>query len=504
MSRPIRSGGKINEPYQLARCFCFGWSHVLNSVGACARCTAKTYTFCANEFYWCPFTGTRTIRYGANNTFKYIVKTGGATCNNDSLLGYDCSLESTNNTPAPTPKPSPTPTKSAPTPTAIPVATINIQSPASGSSASSSITLKGQAGSQWVNIAAYDANNLATKLSGDVAPSNGSYSLAVDTTKLANGTAKIAVIAFSVAAGQSGGTSSESDINLYVQNNAPAPSPVATPKPTPAPTPTPTATQASTLPVGGPGGYSKLAFADSFGSSKSGATVTSVSQFNPSTSYGPTGKGWDRWMQGWGQSASTAANIAMMSDHLEIYPTNSSQPGFIASHFEILPEGSQRIYYEIRGTTGRGGYNGGSTTWPAYWLYSGNEGGATNNNAELDIMETYTDQAWGTKADSQGKYTNYFVSTTHTHGAATVESLVSPTPGDVTTNYNVYGVEVYRGSDPKTIMWTTYFNGVRTQTSTKPLLWDSSAPTILLGWNPGSTAESPAVMKIDYVRVWTK
>ena len=55
-------------------------------------------------------------------------------------------------------------------------------------------------------------------------------------------------------------------------------------------------------PVGGPGGYvAPPLLNDSFGSAKPGANITSLSQFNPSTPYGPSGIGWDRYMKGWSE-----------------------------------------------------------------------------------------------------------------------------------------------------------------------------------------------------------
>lgn len=40
----------------------------------------KTWSFCANDMQYCSFTGTRTVRYGANGVFNVRVLTGGTKC----------------------------------------------------------------------------------------------------------------------------------------------------------------------------------------------------------------------------------------------------------------------------------------------------------------------------------------------------------------------------------------------------------------------------------------
>jgi hypothetical protein len=122
----------------------------------------------------------------------------------------------------------------------VPANTLNVLSPAGGSTIASATLFKGQAGSQWVNIAAFDGNNLSNKISGDTTPVNGSYALSIDSTKLANGSGLVAIVAFSVPAGQAGGTSAEVDTKIYVQNatTPPTPAPTITSNPTPTQTPT--------------------------------------------------------------------------------------------------------------------------------------------------------------------------------------------------------------------------------------------------------------------------
>lgn len=251
-------------------------------------------------------------------------------------------------------------------------------------------------------------------------------------------------------------------------------------------------------PVGGPGGYAKLVYEDSFGFAKPGATITDVSQFNPSTPYGAHGSGWDLWMKAYGEAPGVSAKVKMQSDHLELLPTDGPA-GNVVSHFEPTPTDTTSYYIEMRVVTGRGPL---SATWPALWLFSGNEPTANNQQSEIDIMETYTDQTIGPR-DPDGLYTHYFASTSHDTGGATPEGpLWTIATVDVTTTWNVYGTELRMSGG--TMYWDVYFNGSKTATSKVGLKWNSSAPAIIIGWNPGSDPVSPAIMKLDYVRVWEK
>jgi hypothetical protein len=112
--------------------------------------------------------------------------------------------------------------------------TLTISSPVANAAVSGTINVTGSAGSEWVNVAAYDVNG--NKIGSDVTPSGGSYSISVNTTLLANGSDEIQVTAFSVPAGQSGGTSATADVTVNVNNNA-----------APSPTPTPTSTSALSI-----------------------------------------------------------------------------------------------------------------------------------------------------------------------------------------------------------------------------------------------------------------
>jgi hypothetical protein len=96
----------------------------------------------------------------------------------------------------------------------------SIVSPMNGASVSGMVSIHGAAGAAWVNVAAFDPSDNYAKVAADVVPQGGAFSLALDTTQFANGMVTIAVMAFSVPAGGTGGTSSEIDLALTVDNSS--------------------------------------------------------------------------------------------------------------------------------------------------------------------------------------------------------------------------------------------------------------------------------------------
>jgi hypothetical protein len=376
--------------------------------------------------------------------------------------------------------------------TSSPTYAISISSPTSGSMVHGSIQISGSA-SGFLNLEVFDSNG--TMLARTIPNTDGTFSAIVDTSALSNGTQSLKIDAWDSAAGQTFNHTDEVLLSLNVQNAGGPVTPPPTPMPTPTPTPSPGG--GSSVPMGGPGGYTNMKMNDSFGSSKAGANITSLSQFN-SGSYGASGSGWDDHMCAWDFGK---AKLAMSSDHLEIYPTNGGS-GFISSRFEYLPTGNQRVYYEIRATTGRGDQGG--PTWPAFWFFAGNEPGSRNAQSEFDLMETYMTQQWGPYDSAAGGWAQHFVVTSHPNANSTLDSYSISTPGiDITITYNVYGCEVYRGSDGN-LHYDIYFNGQLQKSPTQGLPWNSTPPSLFLGWNPGSSPWSPAIMKIDYVKAWVK
>ena len=87
-----------------------------------------------------------------------------------------------------------------------------VTSPAQNATASSTFTVSGTAGTQWVNVAIYSGS---TKLSSDVTPSGGKWSATVKMGTL-TGAQTLTVMAFSVAAGQSGGTSTSASLTVTI------------------------------------------------------------------------------------------------------------------------------------------------------------------------------------------------------------------------------------------------------------------------------------------------
>ena len=87
-----------------------------------------------------------------------------------------------------------------------------VTSPAQNATASSTFTVSGTAGTQWVNVAIYSGS---TKLSSDVTPSGGKWSATVKMGTL-TGAQTLTVMAFSVAAGKSGGTSTTASLNVTI------------------------------------------------------------------------------------------------------------------------------------------------------------------------------------------------------------------------------------------------------------------------------------------------
>ena len=93
-----------------------------------------------------------------------------------------------------------------------------VTSPAQNATATSTFTVSGTAGTQWVNVAIYSGG---TKLSSDVTPSGGKWSASVKMGTL-TGAQTLTVMAFSVAAGKSGGTSTSASLNVTIGAAAPA------------------------------------------------------------------------------------------------------------------------------------------------------------------------------------------------------------------------------------------------------------------------------------------
>lgn len=195
--------------------------------------TNANWVICATEGMTCSFTGTKWVRYGANNQFNYGIYTDSVNCNNETFgdptpgIAKQCSYADiavpTNAptltptatptptytpTPTPTPKPTATPTpkptatptpKPTATPTPTPVGTLNAKyvsqtcPPASmkpGDKANVSITMKNTGANTWDGTYRLgsqnpqDNNNWGTTrayITGTV-PYNSSYTFSFSVT----------------------------------------------------------------------------------------------------------------------------------------------------------------------------------------------------------------------------------------------------------------------------------------------------------------------------------
>ena len=84
-----------------------------------AAATSGGWTFCANETEQCNFSGTKQVRFGANDVYAYGSFTDGVLCGNsvfsDPIPGVvkHCDYADTS-TPTPTPTPTPRPRRRSP------------------------------------------------------------------------------------------------------------------------------------------------------------------------------------------------------------------------------------------------------------------------------------------------------------------------------------------------------------------------------------------------------
>jgi hypothetical protein len=108
----------------------------------------------------------------------------------------------------------------APAPAPAPAAgtaTLAIAASSGSMSVGGSFTVKGTAGTKFVNVAAFDTSNGWAKVSSDVKPdANGAFTLVLKGSSLKKGSHKIQIMAFTVAAGQPGGTSKNAAFTLTV------------------------------------------------------------------------------------------------------------------------------------------------------------------------------------------------------------------------------------------------------------------------------------------------
>ena len=93
-----------------------------------------------------------------------------------------------------------------------------VTSPANGSTESATFTMSGTAGTEWVNVAVY--NSAGTKVGADVTPSGGTWSTTINMGAV-SGSQVLTATAFSVPAGQPGGTSTSVNVTYTISGSLP-------------------------------------------------------------------------------------------------------------------------------------------------------------------------------------------------------------------------------------------------------------------------------------------
>ena len=97
-----------------------------------------------------------------------------------------------------------------------------VTAPTANASVTGVVTVTGTAGTTWKNVCVYD-HATGAKIGVDATPSGGKFSVKVDTSQMATGSHSFDVIAFSVAAGQAGGTKTSTTVAVNVTRAATTP-----------------------------------------------------------------------------------------------------------------------------------------------------------------------------------------------------------------------------------------------------------------------------------------
>ena len=118
--------------------------------------------------------------------------------------------------PAPAPSPMPVPVPNPSTGTAPASGEFSVKNPGS-KSVKGKIKISGLAGAKYLNVAAFDPSRGYAKVSADVTPVNGAFTLSIDTAKLKVGTNQVIIMGFTKAAGQAGGEVKQSSVTIKVK-----------------------------------------------------------------------------------------------------------------------------------------------------------------------------------------------------------------------------------------------------------------------------------------------
>ena len=404
------------------------------------------------------------------------------------------STSGTGTSPSPSPAPTSAPAQTQ-TPTPAPTGNIaatsfSVIGPANGTLVKDTIQVVGIAGSNWVNVAAYEVlnndPNQLNKVGTDTTPSNGSFTMNLYTASVQNPGSNVHIIvrAFAGSAGTQGSASASVDLYLNITADPagpqiPSPPPAPTPVPVPVPVPVP-------LPAPSPGPVPGGSSIPSSSAVPAGATITFNEEFaslNISDNDGD------------GQVWHTQSVPCCMSDDFN-YPSQSNgypaelgriSAGPGANPFSLASGGGLDIrlqqtnkhwyggliasvdsdgkgfsqtygYFEMRAKIP---YAVG--TWPAFWMDSvaritTNKVGYYNSQAEIDIFEEY---GTGNPAQPNALITLHdWAGGTTPYGSAFIGNV----PNFADGNFHSYG-----------FLWTSttmtfYFDGVAFQTTSTPAI----------------------------------
>lgn len=444
---------------------------------------AQTWTHCANENEYCSFSGTKTVRFGANGKYATTTATDGVPCSNmifgDPAYGFqkacDIASSGTTSTSTPTPTPTPVPTP-APTPAPTPMPT-----PVPDTS-------------NWIYCA---SENQFCTFSGTHTVrfgANGKFS-----TATATGGVPCSNMIFGDPAY---GYQKACSIASVTVSSTPTPAPTAIPTPVPTPIPAPIATPLPTPAPNAqspyvPSGYA-LTFDDEFTSL--GTISSGPIPYSPSV----------KWYNGIEQCCMGPSDGKIGS----MFPTlvNGTK---VVNPYSLDSQGGLNISLTLQGNWWNSGvmqtvdashmgfsqqygyfeimaqFPSGPGAWPAFWMLPANPTVNNNqNHGEIDIFEGYT------------QFQNGFCITLHdwNNDANSGQDCFNNLTQNVTAGYHVYAM-----------LWTPttmsfYFDGQLIYQH--PTLAVMQAPYYLLvdlgiggGW-PTENTPSPSVMKVKYIRAY--
>jgi beta-glucanase (GH16 family) len=351
----------------------------------------------------------------------------------------------------------------------------SITSPTSGATVGGVVPIVGVAGSLWVNVATFNKATGA-KIAADVTPVGGAFTVSLDTTTLASGPITVSVTAYSVPSGQPGGTSSELDLPLTVNQSAADGGP--------------TGDAGAGADAALDGGWA-LTWSDEFNGADGSVpdpTYWTYTSLNGTTSG-----------QGWGIESDTPSAVTIGGGNLVFTATQASD-GTVSSGAIDTKGKFQQAYgrFEARIKVAEG-----AGAWSAFWLMGDTNGQSWPTCGEIDIVEVVASSAKDAYGTIHSGNTSNASQNTSTGGV-----YMNPT-ADMGDDFHVYAVEW----SPNLIHF--YVDGMLYQTDTPQSvtagqLWPVDHPFYVIlnlevggSWAGAPNASSfPMTMLVDYVRVY--